>query len=261
MSKYIKQDDVFELARTGVLVNNGSFESVCKYIGSLPTIEVSEDCISREYLEEQLQQIEDITAMVHIDLGEDPYDEAEEIVLPIRTVKKIFKNAPSVIPQVPNEDAISKAYFEQKIENQIMTVEKDEEYWQGWNNALDKVIELVEDAPSVVPTTENEIKLCRNCDNAYLYQDCLYCDEIEEETEIEPNDTCSLWKLRENAPSVIPKPREGEWIYRYAWRMGRDYYPAKYECNQCHHYVAVASDKNYCPNCGAKMRDDNVEDD
>lgn len=116
--------------------------NVCNY--NKIDFEVSEDCISREYLEEQLQQIEDITAMAHIDLGEDPYDETEEITMPISTVRKIFKNA-----------------------------------------------------PSVVPTTENEIKLCRNCDNAYLYQDCLYCDEIEEETEIEPNDACSLWKLRE----------------------------------------------------------------
>lgn len=62
------------------------------------TIEISEDCVSRNYLEEQLQQIEDITAMAHIDLGEDPYDETEEITMPISTVRKIFKNAPSVAP-------------------------------------------------------------------------------------------------------------------------------------------------------------------
>lgn len=42
MSKYIKQDDIFELVRTGVLVSNSNFESVCKHIGSLPTIEVSD---------------------------------------------------------------------------------------------------------------------------------------------------------------------------------------------------------------------------
>lgn len=69
----------------------------------IPT--VSEDCISREYLEEQLQQIEDITAMAHIDLGEDPYDETEEITMPISTVRKIFKNAPSVVPRLDKEDS------------------------------------------------------------------------------------------------------------------------------------------------------------
>ena len=47
------------------------------------------------------------------------------------------------------EDCISMAYLEQEIENQAMTVKKDEEYWQGWNNALGKVVELIEDAPSV----------------------------------------------------------------------------------------------------------------
>lgn len=40
MSRYIKQDDLFELVRTGVLVSNSNFESVCKYIGSLPTIDI-----------------------------------------------------------------------------------------------------------------------------------------------------------------------------------------------------------------------------
>lgn len=59
----------------------------------------NEDCISRKYLEEQLQLIEDITAMAHIDLGEDPYDETEEITMPISTVRKIFKKAPSVVPK------------------------------------------------------------------------------------------------------------------------------------------------------------------
>ena len=77
MSKYIKQDDVFELARTGVLVSNGSFESVCKYIGSLPTIEVSEDCISREWLIKALDNL-------------DWYD--------FDMFYKVVENAPSVVP-------------------------------------------------------------------------------------------------------------------------------------------------------------------
>lgn len=85
MSKYIKQEDAIEQAKRGT--NN---YYICKAIESLPTIEVSDDCIS-------------------------------------------------------------KAYLEQEIENQTMTVEKDKEYWRGWNNALDKVVEVIEDAPSVVP--------------------------------------------------------------------------------------------------------------
>lgn len=44
------------------------------------------------------------------------------------------------------EDYVSKAYLEQEIENQAMT--GNDEYWRGWNNALCKVVELIEDAPS-----------------------------------------------------------------------------------------------------------------
>lgn len=51
MSKYIKQDDVFELVRNGVLISNSNFESVCKHIGSLPTIDIvrCEDCRHSTY--------------------------------------------------------------------------------------------------------------------------------------------------------------------------------------------------------------------
>ena len=108
MSKYIKledaEDKMYQLWEedTDNKINSASCfddDRAIEALRSLPTIEVSEDCISREYLEEQLQQIEDITAMAHIDLGEEPYDETEEITMPISTVRKIFKNAPSVAPQ------------------------------------------------------------------------------------------------------------------------------------------------------------------
>ena len=45
----------------------------------------------------------------------------------------------------------------------------------------------------------------------------------------------------------------GEWICHKGGWIDLDYYPTKYECDQCHHYVVSASDKNFCPNCGAKM--------
>ena len=28
----------------------------------------------------------------------------------------------------------------------------------------------------------------------------------------------------------------------------------KYKCNQCQHYLYSGMDKNFCPNCGAKMK-------
>lgn len=57
----------------------------------------------------------------------------------------------------------------------------------------------------------------------------------------------------EEAPTIEPK--RGEWVCHKGGWIDLDYYPTKYECNQCHHYVDVASDKNFCPNCGADMRE------
>lgn len=28
----------------------------------------------------------------------------------------------------------------------------------------------------------------------------------------------------------------------------------KYQCNQCQHFAKPSDDKNFCPNCGAKMK-------
>ena len=52
---------------------------------------------------------------------------------------------------------------------------------------------------------------------------------------------------------------QGEWICHEGGWKDLDYYPTKYECDQCHHYVDVASDKKFCPNCGARMK--GAEDD
>lgn len=52
-----------------------------------------------------------------------------------------------------SKDFISVAYLERVIENQIMTAEKDDEYWSAWNNAMNKVLELIEDASSSIPNT------------------------------------------------------------------------------------------------------------
>ena len=47
---------------------------------------------------------------------------------------------------------------------------------------------------------------------------------------------------------------QGEWICHEGGWKNFDYYPTKYECDQCHHYVDVASDKKFCPNCGCRMK-------
>ena len=64
----------------------------------------------------------------------------------------------------------------------------------------------------------------------------------------------SVFDAIDEAPSIDIEPKRGEWICHEGRWIDFDYYPTKYECNQCHHYVDVASDKNFCPNCGADMR-------
>ena len=54
------------------------------------------------------------------------------------------------------------------------------------------------------------------------------------------------YKIR-NAPSVIPKPKEGEWMPRH--HQGVDKLIC--ECSNCHTLHVIT---NYCPNCGAKMK-------
>lgn len=79
-----------------------------------------------------------------------------------------------------SEDCISKAYLEQEIENQAMTVEKDKEYWRGWNNSLDKVVELIEDAPPVVPSrAEGEWINKHEWTNGFYERECSICGAMK----------------------------------------------------------------------------------
>ena len=60
----------------------------------------------------------------------------------------------------------------------------------------------------------------------------------------------------EAIPSARPK---GEWIvYEGGWK-DLDYYPPKCKCNQCGYeeelYILNAKPTNFCPNCGADMRE------
>ena len=46
----------------------------------------------------------------------------------------------------------------------------------------------------------------------------------------------------------------GEWIEHKGEWVDFDFYPTKYECNQCHYYVDEGYDSIFCPNCGARMK-------
>ena len=61
----------------------------------------------------------------------------------------------------------------------------------------------------------------------------------------------AVYKTVENMPSVTPQPKTGHWVKVTNGRGG-------HECDLCHEYApSYQSGKeyltNYCPNCGAKM--------
>ena len=53
--------------------------------------------IAEGSITDQLQKIEDITALYHIDLGEEPYDDTDEIMLPISTIRKILDRCITIL--------------------------------------------------------------------------------------------------------------------------------------------------------------------
>ena len=61
----------------------------------------------------------------------------------------------------------------------------------------------------------------------------------------------------EMVPTVDAVPvRHGRWI-----RHVDDLFPAEstQECDQCHEEQPLTCDDNYCPNCGAKMNEEDNE--
>lgn len=51
------------------------------------------------------------------------------------------------------------------------------------------------------------------------------------------------------AIKALEERPQGEWIVIHN-ALGK----TKYQCNQCQHFIKPGDDKNFCPNCGAKMR-------
>ena len=52
---------------------------------------------------------------------------------------------------------------------------------------------------------------------------------------------------------------QGEWIKHKGEWVELDFYPTKYECNQCHYCVDEGYDSIFCPNCGARMKADTID--
>ena len=66
-----------------------------------------------------------------------------------------------------------------------------------------------------------------------------------------PNRETVIRKYFEKLPAVDAAPVvHGLWIYFNCVGNGR------YQCSECFHWVDAGTDRNYCPNCGAKMDGD-----
>ena len=87
-------------------------------------------------------------------------------------------NALEDIPTIEgSEDCISKAYLEQELEHYTLTErEVKTDIDLGWNMAFDKVFEVIEDAPSVIPSRA-EGEWIRTFDGNEWYWYCSSCKE------------------------------------------------------------------------------------
>lgn len=73
--------------------------------------------------------------------------------------------------------------------------------------------------------------------------------------------SCSSCKARQIVGAGYRKPIEAEWIVVYEYNDYRMRKEAKIACSHCGHkpkYEGYLSDMNYCPKCGAKMKDRGV---
>lgn len=66
-----------------------------------------------------------------------------------------------------------------------------------------------------------------------------------------PNDIKAFEEIIEALPSAQPRMK-GKWIDETFKSWGLVYHP--YRCNQCGEHSEA--DSNFCPNCGADMRND-----
>jgi len=66
---------------------------------------------------------------------------------------------------------------------------------------------------------------------------------------------CPKVRDLETAPTVSPDEVRGvgKWVHISGFHLDHEYYPSRYKCDQCGHFVNSGYDRNYCPNCGAKM--------
>ena len=61
-----------------------------------------------------------------------------------------------------------------------------------------------------------------------------------------------IHQIIDDAPTIDAEPvRHGK------WRFVKCATGLRSQCNECLHWVDAGTDRNYCPNCGARMDEEN----
>lgn len=110
-----------------------------------------------------------------------------------------------------------------------------------------------------------DVVLCIECKYAHLTTngDCKYCDKFMDdmmyyELHLPKDFYCAFGERKESESKddtedgCMKEASEGEWIVHY-----NDIFPVESteECSICHAEQYInGNDDNYCPNCGAKMK-------
>lgn len=274
MSKYIKLEDAinaynqavkelveeevneFDLCHfTECSFNTTQIMLIAQKIENLPTIEVSNDCISRQ---------EAIRAICQ-ECAQGGYDECSADCVEAEVLRKL--------PSLVSGDTISK---EALIQSFLVDCEcKDRSEAKAVTCSLDTMLELIDDAPPVEPPKKvvAQIKvdideLVERIKEEYETTDRPVCEdavsrewilkELNAESEKDYPSFRRVMEKIKNAPPVEPKRPKGEWIGEGdGYADGGIVYDTWYcsECDHCEEGEELAL-PNFCPNCGADMRGD-----
>ena len=119
------------------------------------------------------------------------YIDAERLNMEWQTLKPfgvtdtMIENLKWIVDRQPtievSEDCISREWLEQEIEKFAMSLYKDEEYWKGWNEALEAILAQIELAPSVVPQDHigKSTEMVGEWIDTGSGQECSVCGEIQ----------------------------------------------------------------------------------
>ena len=155
---------------------------------------------------------------------------------------------------------------------------RDAMYFPETIEALDMAIEALS---NIETDPETETELCDTCKyyetshEEYPCSDCTFGNSYYVPVEAEDTQTEERARLvaketelahveakLENAEKKLDSTikalsavtAQGEWIKHEGKWVDFDFYPTKYECNQCHYCVDEGYDSIFCPNCGARMK-------